>query len=68
MKEPDHLGLETDNILHDLASGWTYIKKGGWVFILLLGAISLFVVKNILEIAGIKFCDFLSIGIKILLS
>jgi hypothetical protein len=68
MKDPDYLGLDTDNILQDFSLGWNYIKKGGWVFILLFSAISLFVIKNILQVTGIKFYDSLLTGIKILLS
>jgi hypothetical protein len=68
MRDTKYLGLETKDIFDDLSQGWDYIKKGGWVFVILLGSIGIFLAKDLLEMAGIKLSETLIIGIKILLS
>jgi len=67
-RDISYLGVETEDLLTDLREGWGYIKKGGWVFLLLMLMIGAFLVNDLLELAGISFYDSFLTGIKILLS
>lgn len=64
----DPLGLETENIVQDLTSGWQYIRKGAWVFLLLLAIILLITLRNIAQVFGTTLTELLMEGLKELLS
>lgn len=64
----DPLGLETENIVQDLTSGWQYIQKGAWVFLLLLAIILLITLRNIAQVFGTTLTELLMQGLKELLS
>ncbi|MBI2876500.1 MAG: hypothetical protein HYY20_06430 [Candidatus Tectomicrobia bacterium] len=64
----DPLGLETENIVQDLASGAQYIQKGGWVFLLLLAIILFITLRNLAQVFDTSLTEVLINVLKELLS
>ncbi len=62
------LGLETENILQDMVRGWSYIRKGGWIFLVLLVIIGFFVARSWVRAFEITLTDIFVEWLKVLLS
>ena len=62
------LGLDTDSIFQDLVSGWSYIIKGGWIFLVLLAIISFIIIRNVIHVLGITLTGIFMEWVKIFLS
>lgn len=62
------LGLDTENILQDVIRGWLYVKKGAWVFLVLLVIIGFFIARSGAQAFGTSLTEIFVEWLKLLLS